>query len=134
MPRFAPPIKVFAFSKRNLQAHVPLQKVKREGTAHWLEFRPQYIQLTVLCKSNGSEFWRNSCFVLLKIPGKFGEFSLEISHIFFFFIQQLSRGIQFSRASLNGALTKHKNRDIKIRQLIKLRQQVTEKLLFKVAL
>ena len=57
--------------------------------------------------------------------------------LFFFFIQYLSRGIQFSRASLNGALTKHKNKNIKnikIRQLIKLRQHVTEKLLFKVAL
>ena len=35
----------------------------------------------------------------------------------FFFIQYLSRGIQFSRASLNGALTKHKNRDIKTLKL-----------------
>ena len=31
----------------------------------------------------------------------------------FFLIHYLSRGIQFSRASLNGALTKHKNKDIK---------------------
>ena len=31
----------------------------------------------------------------------------------FFFSQNLSRGIQFSRANLNGALTKHKNKDIK---------------------
>ena len=30
-----------------------------------------------------------------------------------FFSQNLSRGIQFSRANLNGALTKHKNKDIK---------------------
>ena len=29
----------------------------------------------------------------------------------------LSRGIQFSRASLNGALTKHKNKDIKTLKL-----------------
>ena len=36
---------------------------------------------------------------------------------FFFFIQYLSRGIQFSRASLNGALTKHKNKDIKTLKL-----------------
>ena len=33
--------------------------------------------------------------------------------IYLFLIQYLSRGIQFSRASLNGALTKHKNKDIK---------------------
>ena len=52
----------------------------------------------------------------------------------FILIQYLSKGIQFSRASLNGALTKHKNKDIKIRQLIKLRQHVTQVLLFKVAL
>ena len=31
----------------------------------------------------------------------------------FFLIQYLSRGIQFSRASLNGALTKHENKDFK---------------------
>ena len=30
----------------------------------------------------------------------------------------LSRGIQFSRASLNGALTQHKNRDIKTHNLL----------------
>ena len=29
----------------------------------------------------------------------------------------LSRGIQFSRASLNGALTKHKNKDIETLKL-----------------
>ena len=47
----------------------------------------------------------------------------------------LSRGIQFSRASLNGALTQHKNKDIKTRQLIKLqRQHVPQALLFKMAL
>ena len=34
-----------------------------------------------------------------------------------FFIQYLSSSIQFSRASLNGALTKHKNRDIKTLKL-----------------
>ena len=56
-------------------------------------------------------------------------------YFFFFLIQYLSRGIQFSRTSLNGALTKHKtNKDTKIRQLIKLRQHVTHVLLFKVAL
>ena len=32
-------------------------------------------------------------------------------------IQYLSRGIQFSRASLNEALTKHKNKDIKTLKL-----------------
>ena len=35
----------------------------------------------------------------------------------FFFNQYLSRGIQFSRASLNGALTQHKNKDIKTLKL-----------------
>ena len=54
---------------------------------------------------------------------------------FFFSNQYLSRGIQFSRASLNGALTQHKNKDIKTRQLIKLqRQHVPLALLFKMAL
>ena len=43
--------------------------------------------------------------------------------IYSFFDQYLSRCIQFSRASLNGALTQHKNKDIKTRQLIKLRRQ-----------
>ena len=36
---------------------------------------------------------------------------------FYFLILYLSRGIQFSRASLNGALTKHKNKDIKTLKL-----------------
>ena len=40
----------------------------------------------------------------------------------FFFNQYLSRGIQFGRASLNGALAQHKNKDIKTRQLIKLQR------------
>ena len=31
----------------------------------------------------------------------------------FFFDQYLSRDIQFSRTSLNGAVTQHKNKDIK---------------------
>ena len=35
----------------------------------------------------------------------------------FILIQYLSKGIQFSRASLNGALTKHKNKDIKTLKL-----------------
>ena len=35
----------------------------------------------------------------------------------FFFYQYLSRGIQFSRASLNGALTQRKNKDIKTLKL-----------------
>ena len=53
----------------------------------------------------------------------------------FFLNQSLSRGIQFSRASLNGALTKHKNKDIKIKKLIKLRRQhVQWALLFKMTL
>ena len=38
-------------------------------------------------------------------------------YFFIFLIQYLSRGIQFSRASLNGALTKHKNKDIKTLKL-----------------
>ena len=44
-------------------------------------------------------------------------------YFYFFKFIYLSRGIQFSRASLNGALTKHKNRhwNFKIRQSIKLR-------------
>ena len=37
--------------------------------------------------------------------------------IIFFKIQYLSRGIQISRASLNGALTKHKNKDIETLKL-----------------
>ena len=37
--------------------------------------------------------------------------------IILFFNQYLSRGIQFSRASLNGALTQHKNKDIKTLKL-----------------
>ena len=37
----------------------------------------------------------------------------DLTRIFIYLIQYLSRGIQFSRASLNGALTKHKNKDIK---------------------
>ena len=36
---------------------------------------------------------------------------------FLYINQYLSRGIQFSRASLNGALTKHKNEDIKTLKL-----------------
>ena len=36
-----------------------------------------------------------------------------ILYLFIYLIQYLSRGIQFSRASLNGALTKHKNKDFK---------------------
>ena len=55
--------------------------------------------------------------------------------LFIYLIQYLSRGIQFSRASLNGALTQHKNKDIKTRQLIKLqRQHVPQALRFKMAL
>ena len=41
---------------------------------------------------------------------------------FFFFNQYLSRGIQFSRASLTRSLTQHKNKDIKTRKLIKLQK------------
>ena len=37
--------------------------------------------------------------------------------IVFFLSMFLSRGIQFSRASLNGALTQHKNKDIKTLKL-----------------
>ena len=37
--------------------------------------------------------------------------------IIFFKIQYLSRGMQISRASLNGALTKHKNKDIETLKL-----------------
>ena len=35
----------------------------------------------------------------------------------FFFNQYLSRGVQFSRASSNGTLTQHKNKDIKTLKL-----------------
>ena len=38
-------------------------------------------------------------------------------YLFIYLIQYLSWGIQFSRASLNGALTKHKNKDIKTLKL-----------------
>ena len=41
----------------------------------------------------------------------------KAQQFFFSYIQYLSRGIQFSRASLNGALTKHKNKDIKTLKL-----------------
>ena len=62
-------------------------------------------------------------------------FSWLFWSFFFFSNQYLSRGIQFSRASLNGALTQHKNKDIKTRPLIKLqRQHVPLALLFKMAL
>ena len=44
--------------------------------------------------------------------------STKLLFIYLFnLIQYLSRGIQFSRASLNGALTKHKNKDIKTLKL-----------------
>ena len=49
----------------------------------------------------------------------FQKFSKEV--LFFKFIY-LSRGIQFSRASLNGALTKHKNKDI---ESLKLNNQLS---------
>ena len=45
-----------------------------------------------------------------------------LSPMFFFIIIYLSRGIQFSRASLNGALTKHKNKDI---ETLKLDNQIS---------
>ena len=69
-------------------------------------------------------------------------FTLEKKHIiyylFIYLIQYLSRGIQVSKASLNGALTQHKNKDIKTLktwQIIKLwRQYVQQELLFKMAL
>ena len=38
-------------------------------------------------------------------------------HLFIYLFIYLSRGIQFSRASLNGVLTKHKNKDIKTLKL-----------------
>ena len=41
----------------------------------------------------------------------------HLFYLFIYLIQYLSRGIQFSRASLNGALTKHKNKDIKTLKL-----------------
>ena len=46
-------------------------------------------------------------------------FSLQVGYNIYLFnlIQYLSWGIQFSSASLNGALTKHKNKDIKILKL-----------------
>ena len=44
----------------------------------------------------------------------------SVLSIFYFLFIYLSRGIQFSRASLNGALTKHKNKDI---ETIKLGNQ-----------
>ena len=51
---------------------------------------------------------------------------------YFFFTQYWSRGIQFSRASLNGALTTQKHSNIKTRKLIKLqRLHVPQALLYK---
>ena len=55
---------------------------------------------------------------------------------FFYLIQYLSRGIQFSGASLNGALTQHKTKtlkQLKPRQIIKLLLKMALKFDFKFA-
>ena len=39
------------------------------------------------------------------------------TNLFIYLFTYLSRGIQFSRASLNGALTKHKNKDFETLKL-----------------
>ena len=43
--------------------------------------------------------------------------TILIIYLFIYLFIYLSRGIQFSRASLNGALTKHKNKDIETLKL-----------------
>ena len=50
------------------------------------------------------------------------KFCEQVLKIFFYLFIYLSRGIQFSRASLNGALTKHKNKDI---ETLKLNNQLS---------
>ena len=47
---------------------------------------------------------------------------LHFQGIFIYLFIYLSRGIRFSRASLNGALTKHKNKDI---ETLKLNNQLS---------
>ena len=53
------------------------------------------------------------------VPTNFVLFTISaiISGKLLFLKQYLSRGIQFSRASLNGALTQHKNKGIKTLKL-----------------
>ena len=74
------------------------------------DFDAGYVTLTNSTKLMQFVFSENSVHLLIFPGGRFFFF-------FLFLIQYLSRGIQFSRASLNGALTKHKNKDIKILKL-----------------
>ena len=60
------------------------------------------------CGSWGLKGWMTR-FLLL--------FSCCSIYLFIYLFIYLSRGIQFSRASLNGVLTKHKNKDIKTLKL-----------------
>ena len=57
---------------------------------------------------------RNETSTVTGVPSSRYEFVIII---IIFLIEYLSRGIQFSRASLNGDLTKHKNKDIKTLKL-----------------
>ena len=59
--------------------------------------------------------WKNSRAEVLQQREQVKGSALYVTIVIFF--DQYSRGIQFSRASLNGALTQHKNKDIKTRQL-----------------
>ena len=61
---------------------------------------------------------------------------IKVDAIIFFFKSVFIQGHPiYSRASLNGALTQHKNKDIKTRKLIKLhRQHVPQALLFNMAI
>ena len=55
--------------------------------------------------------------IVMRLRRATASLQLFVIFLLFFLIQYLSRGIQFSRASLNGALTKHKNKDIKTLKL-----------------
>ena len=56
--------------------------------------------------------------IVMRLRRATASLQLFVIFLLFFLIQYLSRGIQFSRASLNGALTKHKNKDIETLKLI----------------
>ena len=55
--------------------------------------------------------WKNSRTEVLQQREQVKGSALYVTIVIF--LDQYSRGIQFSRASLNGALTQHKNKDIK---------------------
>ena len=59
--------------------------------------------------------WKNSRAEVLQQREQVKGSALYVTIVIFF--DQYSRGIQFSRASLNGALTQYKNKDIKTLKL-----------------